>query len=117
MIKQKRGHIVAISSLGGKVTFPMSCAYCATKFGVRGFMSALFDELCLDNSDEFVKTTCVFPSFISTRKELSDLLDQTKELAPRMTPQYVANAVVQGIQANARDVTVPSTGSYFQLIK
>lgn len=117
MIEQKRGHIVAISSLGGKFSFPLACAYCATKFGVKGFMSALYDELCVDGSDEFIKTTCVFPSFINTRKELGDLLDKTKELAPRMTPEYVATKIVEGIKTDALDVTVPASATYFQLIK
>lgn len=116
MIKQKRGHIVAIASLAGKVTIPLACAYCATKFGVRGFMGALYDELCMDGTDEYVKTTCVFPSFINTRKELSDLLDQTDEMTPRMTPEYVAKAIVNGIKSNALDVTVPPSVTFLQLL-
>lgn len=116
MIKQKRGHIVAIASLGGKITFPLGCVYCATKFGVRGFMGALYDELCLDGSDEYVKTTTVFPSFINTRKELSDLLDQTKEMSPRLTPEYVAKAIVEGIKLDVLDVTVPRAVNILQFV-
>lgn len=37
MIERKRGHIVGISSLAGKTTFPCAIAYAATKHGVRGF--------------------------------------------------------------------------------
>lgn len=107
MIKQKRGHIVAISSLGGKITYPYGVGYCATKFGVRGFMQALFDELCASQDDKYVKTTCVFPSFIYTRKALGDILDEAVEVTPRMTPAYVADQVVEGILFNRRDVTLP----------
>lgn len=117
MIEQKRGHIVAISSLGGKISFPLACGYCATKFGVKGFMGALFDELCAYNNDEYIKTTCVFPSFISTRKELSDILDQTGDIAPRMTPEFVADEVVKGILTDKRDVTLPSGAWMIQIIK
>ena len=117
MIDKKRGHIVAIASLGGKITFPLACAYCATKFGVRGFMSALYDELCVDNSDEFIKLTTVFPSFINTRKELSDILDQTDEIAPRLSPQFVADEVVKGILLEKSDVTIPSSAWLLQVIK
>lgn len=117
MIEKKRGHIVAISSLGGKVSFPLACVYCATKFGVKGFMGALYDELCVDDSDEFVKVTTVFPSFISTRKELTDILDKTKEFAPRMSPQYVANEIVKGMLLNRRDVTVPAGAWMLQILK
>lgn len=88
---------MAISSLGGKISFPLACAYCATKFGVRGFMLALYDELCVDNSEKYVKTTTVYPSFINTRKCLGDILDTMGEFAPRMTPEYVAKEIVIGM--------------------
>ena len=117
MIENKRGHIVAISSLGGKLSFPLACAYCATKHGVRGFMDALYDELCVDDHDEFIKTTCVFPGFINTRKELSDILDQTQEVAPRMTPKYAAESIVRGILLDKRDVTVPTAAALLQIVK
>jgi all-trans-retinol dehydrogenase (NAD+) len=117
MIEKKRGHIVAIASLGGKISFPMGCGYCATKFGVRGFMNSLFDEICAYGHDKFIKTTCVFPSFINTRKELGDILDQSKEVAPRMSPEYVANEVVKGILFDRRDVTLPKGAWLMQITK
>lgn len=117
MIEQKRGHIVAISSMGGKLSIPNACAYCATKYGVRGFMNALFDELAINDDDQYVKTTCVFPYFINTRKEFCDILDQTIEVAPRMTPEYVANEVVKGMLLDKRNITVPSGAWILQLTK
>lgn len=117
MIEKKRGHIVAISSLGGKATFPLACVYCATKFGVSGFMGALYDELCMNDDDDYVKTTTVYPAFISTRRELSDILDQTKEFAPRMSPTYVADAIVKGMLLNKRDVTLPWGANLMTLIE
>lgn len=117
MIEQKRGHIVAISSLGGKISFPLACAYCATKFGVRGFMWALFDELCIDNHDRFIKLTTVYPSFISTRKELTDILDSVKEVTPRMSPEFVADEIVKAILFNKKDITLPAGSWVLQIIK
>jgi len=116
MIDKKRGHIVAIASMGGKVTFPLGVAYCATKFGVKGFMMALYDELCIDNTDEFVKLTTVFPGFINTRKELSDVLDQMDEMVPRLSPQYVADEVIKGILLEKVDVTIPSIAWILQVV-
>lgn len=117
MIEIKRGHIIAISSLGGKVSFPLACAYCATKFGVKGFMNALHDELCVTNDEKYVKTTTVYPGFINTRKELSDILDQTKEFSPRMSPQYVANAIVEGMLVDKQDITVPGFARILEVLK
>ncbi len=42
---QKRGTIVNISSLGGRVAFPFSSLYNATKFAVEGFTESLQYEL------------------------------------------------------------------------
>jgi short chain dehydrogenase len=117
MIERKRGHIVGIASLGGKITFPLAIGYCATKFGVKGFMGALYDELCITKVDDFIKVTTVFPAFINTRKELGEILDQTKEVTPRMSPEYVADEVVKGILLNKIDVTLPHGISYVQVIK
>lgn len=117
MIEKKRGHIVAISSFGGKVTFPLACLYCATKFGVKGFMGALFDELCVYEFDDFIKTTTVYPGFINTRKELSDVLDQTKEMAPRMSPRYVADSIVTAMLVDKRELVVPSFMRLLEIAK
>lgn len=117
MIERKRGHIVGISSMGGKITIPLAIGYCATKFGVRGFMNALYDELCLYDQDEFINLTTVYPAFINTRKELSDVLDQTKEMTPRMTPEFVADEVVKGLLRNKLDITLPTHMAALQIVK
>lgn len=110
MIERKRGHICAISSLSAKVTFPNGTAYCATKYAVDGFMNSLFDELCADDHDEFIKLTTVFPFFINTRKQLTDVLDviSTKEYTPRVIPKDAANQIVESIMLDKRSAFVPS---------
>lgn len=107
MIERKRGHIVGISSMAGKTTFPCAIAYGASKHGVTGFMNALYDELCVFNHDEYVKLTTVFPSFINTRKQLGDILDKIEEFTPRMTPEYVAKEVVSALLTNKREINLP----------
>jgi len=44
MYKQKRGRIVAISSILGKDAYPSESAYCASKWGLMGFLKALREE-------------------------------------------------------------------------
>lgn len=115
MIERKRGHIVAISSMAAKITTPLATAYSASKFGVDGFMSSLFDELCVDDHDEYIKLTTAFPTFINTRKELGDMLDKVGDISPRMTPKYAANCIVDGMLLNKRCFLVPSH-SWFLII-
>jgi len=45
MRRQKQGHIVNVSSVAGKRAFPLSGAYCATKFAMNGLTESLRTEL------------------------------------------------------------------------
>jgi NAD(P)-dependent dehydrogenase (short-subunit alcohol dehydrogenase family) len=44
-LKQSRGRIVAISSVGGKSAIPYNTPYCSSKFAMHGFYDALRMEL------------------------------------------------------------------------
>lgn len=45
MLRAGSGAIVNIGSIAGRVGFAQSAAYCASKFGLRGFSEALFEEV------------------------------------------------------------------------
>lgn len=115
MIERKQGHIVAISSFAGKLTFPGAVVYCTTKFGVTGFMDALFDELCLFNQD-FIKTTTVYPTFVNTRKDLSEKLDEVGNI-PRTDPDYAAHLIVKGFLQNRRNIYIPNFAKRSLILK
>lgn len=68
---------------------------------------ALNDELCVEDHDEYIHTTCVFPSFINTRKELTDILDQMEGVGPRMSASFVADQVVEAVLKNKRTLVLP----------
>lgn len=76
MNKRGRGHIVAISSILGLEAQGHAICYCCTKFGVRGMMDALTEELRWTSSP--VRTTTVYPSFVRTRKEFTDAMDMLR---------------------------------------
>ena len=117
MIERKRGHIMATCSMFAKVTYSMVTAYCATKYGVDGFMNALYDELCVKDQDEFIKLTTAYPNVINTRKEFSDILYKLGDLTPRMTPAYTANAIVNALLQNKRSIIVPFSSHFMRLIQ
>lgn len=56
------GYIINIGSILGTLGNPEMSAYCATKFGLRGFSEALFKELRYDG----IKVTCLHPGSIET---------------------------------------------------
>src|SRR5439155_19421042 len=45
MIERKRGHIINIASIAGKVGSANRAVYCASKFGVVGFTESLAEEV------------------------------------------------------------------------
>jgi short-subunit dehydrogenase len=61
--REKRAHIVNISSVFGMIAPAGQCAYAASKFAVRGFTEALRHELDGGN----VCVSCVHPAGIRTQ--------------------------------------------------
>ncbi len=61
-LKQTRGRIVAMSSVGGKAPVPRHAAYAASKHGLVGF----FNSLRLELREEGVSVTVVYPDFVVT---------------------------------------------------
>lgn len=115
MVQRKRGHIVAICSMAGKITIPCAVAYCTTKHGLAGFMDALWDELCLLDED-FVKTTTAFPTFVNTRKDLEETLIANGNV-PRMDPAVAANTIVNGVLLNQRKIFIPKSSKNYASVK
>lgn len=62
MVKNQKGHIVAISSIVGKFGFPLRTAYSASKHALQGYFDSLRAELKPDN----IKVTIVSPGRITT---------------------------------------------------
>ncbi len=62
LAKAERAHIVNISSLLGIVAMPGQSAYCTTKFAVRGFAEALWEELRATS----IGLTVVHPGAVAT---------------------------------------------------
>jgi short-subunit dehydrogenase len=61
-LKQTRGRILAISSLGGKAALPYNTPYIASKYAMHGFYDALRMELMQHG----VSVTVICPSWVRT---------------------------------------------------
>ena len=62
MIKNKKGHIINISSIAGKQTYANGAVYCASKRGVE----AISEGMRLDLTQHGIKITNVAPGAVST---------------------------------------------------
>ncbi len=61
-LKQSRGRIVAVSSLGGKAALPYNTPYISSKYALQGFCDALRMELRLHG----VSVSVIYPSWVVT---------------------------------------------------
>jgi NADP-dependent 3-hydroxy acid dehydrogenase YdfG len=102
MLERRRGHIVFISSISGKVAAPGTSIYSATKFGLRGFALGLREDL----HGTGVGVTTIYPGFIRDAGMFAD----TKVTLPRgagtRTPEQVADAVLRAIRDDPAEITV-----------
>ena len=100
MQSRRRGHIVNIASLAGRVGIPHATTYTATKFAVIGATESVRNELRGSGID----FTYVMPYLVNT-----ELAAGTRGLKwpPIVEPEDVAKAVVHGIKKNKLEVYVP----------
>jgi NAD(P)-dependent dehydrogenase (short-subunit alcohol dehydrogenase family) len=100
MVERGSGHIVNISSLAGWVGSHGMSAYCASKFGLRGFGVALAADL----EDTGVHVTNVYPCFARTPILDSPRYgyDEPMEVPPGLIsePEDVVAEMIAGIRRN-----------------
>jgi short-subunit dehydrogenase len=102
MLERRRGHLVFMSSIAGKTTVPGDPLYHATKYGLRGFASAMR----IDLHGTGVGSSCIFPGFI---RDAGIFADSGLKLPPGVgtrSPQDVANAVAEAIERDRGEIEV-----------
>jgi len=124
------GHVVNLSSLFGLISVPGQGMYNATKFAVRGYTEALRQELELSGVN--VSATCVHPGGIKTNIMRASRMDasmaelgvtdpaqsrQSIEGLFRVTAEDAAEAILKGVQRNARRVLIGSDARAMDLVQ
>ena len=87
MIERKRGHIINIASIAGKVGSANRAVYCASKFGVVGFTESLAEEV----RQYGVRASVICPGSTDTRFSPSETSGKARERM--LQPEDVAHAV------------------------
>jgi NAD(P)-dependent dehydrogenase (short-subunit alcohol dehydrogenase family) len=113
MRKQGSGHFVFISSVAGKLGNAFLSGYCASKWAVRGFSSALRVELYGSG----IGVTTVYPAWVDTpmfRQETEGArLFNMKAL---LTPDQVAEELLKAAAENRRDLTLAPNHDIAQIL-
>jgi short-subunit dehydrogenase len=103
MRQQHGGHFVFLSSVAGKLGSALLSGYCASKWAVRGFSSALRVELYGTG----IGITTVYPAWVETpmlRQEVDPL--NLANVVALLTPEQVAEEILQAVLKDQRDLTL-----------
>lgn len=107
MRRQGSGHFVCLSSVAGKLGTPFLTGYCASKWAVRGFTSAVRAEL----EGSGIGITTVYPAWVDTpmiHQESDPMLGLNVQAL--LTPEQVAEAILLAVREEQRDLTLaPNT--------
>ncbi len=102
MIARGSGHIVMMSSLGGKKGSPYSATYAATKAGLIEWTSGVREEL----RGTGVSASVICPGFVSDAGMFAEYGKRAPRLAGESRPDEVADAVVHAIEHDVAEITV-----------
>jgi short-subunit dehydrogenase len=103
MLERRRGHIVNISSIAGRIGAPFEAAYSASKFAVSGFTEALAVE---------VRRRGVGVSMVNPGPVETDFFDARGVPYARKTPKpvpatEVSDAVIRAVDEDLLEQLVP----------
>ena len=111
MKERRRGAIVNVSSIAGKVPFPWLTLYCASKYAV----CALGDGLRMELKPYGIQVTTVCPGHVETgfaehvlEGRLAERIRRASKFA--ITAAQCAEAVARGVERGARTVMTPRVG-------
>ncbi|OXA59257.1 estradiol 17-beta-dehydrogenase 11 isoform X1 [Folsomia candida] len=110
MIQNNHGHIVTTASLGSFFGAKYGAAYFAAKFGIRGYLESVQDELRVHPlNPNKIKFTTIFPSFIKTplTKGVTLSVKGANEKDVWLNAENVATIIIDGIQRNLEKVIIP----------
>ena len=118
MRRQRRGTIVNVGSIAGKVTLPWFTLYSASKYALGSLTDGLRMELRRDG----VHAMTVCPGYVSTGFQSHVLAGKPPSSVQRsrrfrITAQQCADAIARGVERDARTVVVPRAGWLFVMME
>lgn len=102
--QSERAHIFNVSSIAGLQGFPGNTAYCASKYGLRGFS----DALRLDLAERGIRVTTVYPGPTDTSifDKVEGDFDRSKMNKPEDVAEAIWNAYTSPADADVNDIEI-----------
>lgn len=102
MLERGSGHIVTMSSLGGKKGSPYSATYAATKAGLIQFTAGIREEM----RGSGVSASAICPGFVSEAGMFAAYHKSAPKIVGETTPAKVAQAVMRAIREDLGEIIV-----------
>jgi len=109
-LRQRRGAVVNISSVAGKIPLPYMGAYCATKFALNTISSSMRMEL----KQAGVRVVTVLPGRVATQFHIAAYRDGQnlpgvfqRRKSEGVSAQKVAQVTLRALLSGKREVVVP----------
>jgi short-subunit dehydrogenase len=103
MIERRRGHIVMLGSIAGRLGAPFEAAYSASKFALTGLTEALAVELAAHG----IGVSMVNPGPVDTGFFDARGVPYARRFPRPVSPQRVASAVITAVERNRLEQVVP----------
>ncbi len=105
MLARRRGHVVNVASIAGRIGSRNHAVYCASKFALAGFSESLVYEVAGTGVD----VTLVNPGIIATPffDHASFARFPARARRRAIAPEIVAAAIVRALRRRDVEVTVP----------
>ncbi|XP_070505810.1 dehydrogenase/reductase SDR family protein 7-like [Chironomus tepperi] len=109
MIKRKKGRIVCVSSVNGKISIPYTAPYASSKFALQAFCDALRAEVYDDN----IKVTIISPGYVATPILRNGITSTGKlpekrdpDISDGIKPDDLANDILRAVLDDKKDVII-----------
>ncbi|CAB3363122.1 Hypothetical predicted protein [Cloeon dipterum] len=109
MIREQSGHIVAVSSIQGKIAVPHRASYSASKHALQAFSDSLRAEV----ASQGIKVSVVSPGYVKTNISLNALNSDgqphqvmDENTAKGMSPEYVADRILEAVALETKEVEI-----------
>jgi len=103
MLEQERGHVINISSVAGRRTFPGSAVYSGTKFFVRALSERMRNELAPTHN---IRVTSIEPGAVETElpntitdQDILTMLEDGHDQMQMMQPEDIADTIHYALTA------------------
>ncbi len=119
MLAQRKGNIIVISSIMGKLGAPLRSSYAAAKHGLHGF----FDTLRAETFTQGLKVLIVCPGFVRTNISMNALTATGKNQGTMdeatgkgLDPNIVAQKIIAAMKAGREEIILAEPRESFAVI-